>query len=268
MLQLRREDVCVVCSSALVAGSRAWWDAESRTVTCTVCRQATIGSGPARIGRSELDRGRPGASVAREYQRRKSSREARTRDAHPRIGGLLLAVRSAPQHELAFHRGELGERAVGASLEKRTADGPAIVLHDRRMPGGFGNIDHLAISPNGVFVIDAKNYDGKVRVVKPFFGPPKLLINERNRTKLLDGLDRQVSTVGDALRASGQPAVPIQGVLCFTDADLPLLGTLKIRGHILVYRKALAKRLNATGPLGPSAIDALARALASALPSA
>jgi hypothetical protein len=31
---------------------------------------------------------------------------------------------------------------------------------------------------------------------------------------------------------------------------LPLLGTLKIRRHILVYRKALAKRLNAERSLG------------------
>lgn len=218
--------------------------------------------------RSELDRGQPGASVAREHRRRKSSREARTREAHPWIGGLLLALRGAPRHESAFHRGELGETAVAAYLKKRTARGPAVLLHDRRMPGGYGNIDHLAIAPNGVFVIDAKNVKGKVRVANPLFGAAKLMIRGRDSTKLIDGLDRQVHAVRRALMASGHPSVPVQGVLCFVSADLPSFGTLKIRGHCLLHRRALAKRLNKGGPLQSPAIDLLARALAGALPSA
>jgi hypothetical protein len=41
-----------------------------------------------------------------------------------------------------------------------------------------------------------------------------------------------------------------------------------IGGHVLLYRKALARRLNAKGPLDAAAIDALARRLATALPAA
>jgi Nuclease-related domain len=218
--------------------------------------------------RSELDRGQPGASVAREHRRRKSSREARTREAHPWIGGLLLALRAAPRHESAFHRGELGEAAVAAYLEKRTARGPTVLLHDRRMPGGYGNIDHLAIAPNGVFVIDAKNIKGKVRVVNPLFGAAKLMIRGRDRTKLIDGLDRQVHVVRRALTASGHPNVSVHGVLCFVSADLPLFGTLTIRGDRLLHRRALARRLNKNGPLQLATIDLLAHALVAALPSA
>jgi hypothetical protein len=55
--------------------------------------------------------------------------------------------------------------------------------------------------------------------------------------------------------------------LCFTTADLPL-GTLKMRGHLLLYRKALAKRLDADGPLQLAAIDTLAHTLVVALPPA
>jgi len=136
------------------------------------------------------------------------------------------------------------------------------------MPGGRGNIDHLAIAPTGVFVIDAKNIKGKVRVAKPLFGATKLRVAGRNRTKLIDGLDRQVSAVRDALAANGHADVPVQGVLCFTIADLPLLGTLKMRGHLLLYRKGLARRLNASGPLQSPAIEALAHSLTAALPPA
>jgi hypothetical protein len=60
----------------------------------------------------------------------------------------------------------------------------------------------------------------------------------------------------------------MQGVLCFTRADLRLLGTLQIRGHLLLYRKALAQRLNADGALDADTIDRIARDLATALPSA
>jgi hypothetical protein len=217
---------------------------------------------------AELDRGRPGASVAREHQRRKSNRETRTREAHPRIGGLLLALSGTPRHETAFRLGELGEKAVAASLERGTKQGLAIVLHDRRMPGGHGNIDHLVIAPTGVFVVDAKDIKGKVRVENPLFGAARLMIAGRNRTKLIDGLDRQVAAVRRALAANNHADVPVQGALCFTKADLPLLGTLKMRGHLLLHRRALIKRLNASGPLGPSAIDTLARTLAGALPPA
>jgi hypothetical protein len=214
----------------------------------------------------QLDRGRAGASVGREYRRRRHNRETRTLRAHPRIGPLLLALRSAPQHEKAFRLGELGERAVADTLE-RLAVGSA-VLHDRRMPGGYGNIDHLAIVSSGVFVIDAKGYRGKVRVLTPLFGPQRLLIAGRERTKLIDGLDRQVAAVREALAASGHPGVPVRGVLCFTIADLPFFGSLKIRGHLLLHRRSLLKRLRGEGPLGTHAIEVLTRTLSSALPPA
>lgn len=38
------------------------------------------------------------------------------------------------------------------------------VLHDRRVPGTRGNIDHLVVAPAGIFVVDAKRYDGLIRV--------------------------------------------------------------------------------------------------------
>ena len=212
-----------------------------------------------------VDRGRAGASAGREYERRKVQREARTRAAHPIIGDALLAVRGQPQHETAFRRGAAGEAAVAESLERRVEGGSAILLHDRRMPRGRGNIDHLAVAPAGVFVIDAKDWSGKVRVATPLLGASKLLIAGRDRTSLIEGLERQVVAVHDTL---GSADVPIHSVLCFTKADLPLLGVTRIRGHVLLYRKALAKRLNASGPLGSDEIESLARQLAIAFPPA
>ncbi len=123
------------------------------------------------------------------------------------------------------------------------------------MPRGRGDIDLLAIAPAGVFVIDAKALKGSVRINRPLFGKSQLMINGRDRTKLLAGLDRQLEAVRQVLGANGHAGITARGVLCFTQADLPLFGTLEMRGHQLLYRKALAERLNATGPLNPAAIN-------------
>lgn len=264
VLKLRRPGRCAACGDELPAGARARWDAEARTVTCPDCPGASVAP-PGH--QAPVDRGTAGASAIREHERRRRNREQRTREAHPRLGGLLLALRDAPQHEVAFRRGAQGEAAVAGSLEARTADSATVLLHDRRMPGGRGNIDHLAIAPSGVFVIDAKDWTGKISVATPRLGNSKLLIAGRDRTKLIDGLDRQVAAVRAALVGTMEDW-PVQGVLCFTQADLPLLGTTRMRSHLLLYRKALAKRLNALGPFSGEQIDATARALAAAFPPA
>lgn len=268
MLKLRRADVCVSCSGELAAGTQAWWDRTQRTVTCTPCHETTSTPEPTEAARPELDRGHAGASVAREYERRKHSREVRTREKHPHIGGLLLAVREAPQTEKAFHQGEVGELKVGAFLDKCAGDGTMVVLHDRRMPGGHGNIDHLAVASTGVFVIDAKAIKGKVGVQTPLFGQQKLRVRGRDRTNLIDGLDRQVTVVRDALGKSGHGEVSVQGVLCFTDADLPLIGGKEIREHLLLGRKGVRKRLQKQGPISSEAMSAIAKVIATALPPA
>jgi hypothetical protein len=215
-----------------------------------------------------LDRGRPGASAAREYRRRRDNREARVRRRHPHIGGLLLALGASPQHERAFEQGRLGEETVARSLERRLAGGPAALLHDRRMPGGYGNIDHLAVAPRGVYVIDAKAIKGKVRVRPGRPGSSRLQINGRTRNKLVLGLARRVEAVRAELAALGHGDLPTTGVLCFTEADFPLFRRMQIDGYLLRHRRALAKELNAAGPLTAQAIDSLARSLSARFPPA
>lgn len=251
VMSLRRAGACVQCRTPLPVGARAYWDAVAKTVTCLICHE----------GPGEVERGTAGASAAREHARRRAKREERVRTAHPHIGGLVLSLRDAPQHEKAWRRGADGERSVGAALEQRTT---AIVMHDRRMPGGRGNIDHIAIAPSGVYVVDAKDLDGRVAVSRSLFGRERLLVDGRNRTELVEGVERQVAAVSSALL----PEVRVHGVLCFTRADLPMFGTPRMRSVLVLYRRALAKRLNGSGDLGPSEIDSIERTLAVAFPPA
>lgn len=276
LLKLRWSARCSVCRRPLDAGARASWDSETRLVTCAACLSAGGEPAPAEPVPSEvsaptramLDRGRPGAGAHREYRRRRDNREARVRQRHPHIGGLLLALAGSPQHERAFERGRLGEETVARSLERRLARGPAVLLHDRRMPHSYANIDHLAVAPRGVYVIDAKAIRGKVQVRPGPSGAARLQVNGRTRNKLVFGLARQVDAVRGQLDAHGHRDAPVTGVLCFTEADFPLFGRTHVEGYLLRHPRPLAKELNASGPFTPRAIEALARDLQEWFPPA
>lgn len=192
-----------------------------------------------------IDLGVPGASARREYERR---------------------------HRESWATGAEGEEQLGAHLTKHCPE--AIVLHDRRIPGSRANIDHVAVAPSGVYVIDAKRYKGKIAVRKPLFGEARLEIAGRNRTKLVAGLERQLEVVRAALAAT-VPEMPVHGCFCFLNpagqsggSGIPLLRTLRIDGYELFYPRRLSKRLNAAGALSPESRRDVAALLAAALPSA
>jgi hypothetical protein len=147
-----------------------------------------------------------------------------------------------------------------------------IVLHDRRMPRSRANLDHLAVAPSGVYVIDAKRYKGKIEVQKPFFGEPRLLIACRNKTKLVEGLARQLEAVRDAFTET-VPEMPVHACFCFLNparqagsSGLPLLRTLSIDGFPLLYPRRLSKRLNSPGALTARSCREVAELLARAFP--
>jgi hypothetical protein len=215
----------------------------------------------------ELDLGTAGAGARREHARRAAAREQRARKRHPHIGGLLLALQDAPQHQEAWARGAAGEERVARSLTERV--GPSLVLlHDRGIPGSRANIDHIAVAPGGVWVIDAKRYKGKVAVERPWLGQAKLKIAGRDRTKLITALKAQVALVQAALPPAAGTSILVHGALCFVDTDLPWLRAVKFDGCELLYPRALAKRLNAPGPLSDERVHALARTLAAQFPVA
>ena len=91
--------------------------------------------------------GTAGASARREHERRKTRRESGVRERHPRIGGVILALQDAPQHETSWERGGGGEEVVAQALAKRCPQIP--VLHDRRIPGSPANIDHIGVAATG-----------------------------------------------------------------------------------------------------------------------
>ncbi|MDI3195671.1 MULTISPECIES: nuclease-related domain-containing protein [unclassified Pseudarthrobacter] len=117
------------------------------------------------------------------------------------------------------------------------------VLHDRRIPGSKANIDHIAITHGGIWVIDAKRYKGRpeLKIEGGILRPrvEKLLIGRRDCTKLVDGVIKQVDLVRDLVGH-----VPVTGALCFVEADWPLIGgAFSTRGVHVLRPKRLARLL-------------------------
>jgi hypothetical protein len=261
-MRLRYAGTCRVCEVELPAKAEAIYERDTKTVRCLSHEEAKAEA------MAELDPGLPGASARQEFERRAAKREAKIRAAHPKLGGLIHAVTDDPQSTRAWNTGALGEERLGARLNELSTE-TLRVLHDRRIPGTRANIDHLAVTPNGVYVIDAKKYAGRpsLRVEGGILRPrvEKLMVGSRNCTKLVDGMHKQMEVVTGVLGSE----IPVHGVLCFVEADWPLLGgAFRTRDVLVVWPKKLYPQLQAEGPLEVASIDQLHRQLAQALPPA
>jgi hypothetical protein len=91
----------------------------------------------------------------------------------PRLGlvlGGLAAVaagwglwfRPSPE-AIAWRQGAAGERRTARLLDPLERQG-WVVLHDLAVPSSRANIDHLVIGPGGVFVVDSKQYRGRLQL--------------------------------------------------------------------------------------------------------
>ena len=101
------------------------------------------------------------------------------------------------------------------------------LLHDRRAAGTRGNVDHLVIAPAGVFVVDAKRYEGLIRV-RDVGGllkvDERLFVGRRDCSTLADNMGRQVEAVERVLRSvPAKPLPPVIPVLCSVRGEWPLL---------------------------------------------
>ena len=216
--------------------------------------------------------GAAGASAQREYERRKNERETRIRDAHPRLGGVLLALSDDPQSTRAWAVGARGEELLGRRLDGLAERGVR-VLHDRRIPPTKANIDHIAVGSSGVFVIDAKRYKGcpSLRVEGGILRPrtEKLMVGSRDCTKLVDGVHKQLDRVRTALDRADLAAVPVRGMLCFVEADWPLIGgAFTISELDILWPRKAVEHLVKPGSLDEAAVQRVHRALADAFPPA
>lgn len=261
-MRLRYAAVCRLCGTDLAARADAIYEKATKTVRCVNCSPPvpTAGGdaqpditvvGPATAPKQappDAPPSRAGSSARREYERRKAKDEERLRQKWGRLGGVAVALSDERQSTKAWATGAVGEERLGVRLDGCVSASLA-VLHDRLIPGSRANIDHLAITPGGIWIIDAKRYKGRPRleieggILRPRVD--KLIVGRRNCTKLVDGVQKQVAVVREI---AGQ--VPVIGALCFVDADWPLIGgSFTTRGVHVLWPKLLTKMLCKEGPV-------------------
>ncbi|MGZ4556022.1 MAG: nuclease-related domain-containing protein [Mycobacteriaceae bacterium] len=273
--RLRYTGTCRGCRQSIPAGHWAAYHLSAKQVECLGCSDTTA---PPDLPNS-VDRvatpvtGTAGASARREYERQVAKHEERLRSKYPRLGGLFVALSGEPQSTRAWATGARGEELLATRLDTLAVSG-VLTLHDRRIPRTRANIDHIAVGPAGVFVLDAKRYRGHPdrRADGGFLRPrtETLTVGRRDCTKLLDGMKQQLSLVRAVLTDSVEYAeVPLRGMLCFVEADWPLIGgSFTIHGVDVLWPAKAAKKLAAEGPLTAEHRAAIHRRLADAFPPA
>ncbi|GAA1934253.1 hypothetical protein GCM10009797_29590 [Nocardioides hwasunensis] len=103
-----------------------------------------------------------------------------------------------------WERGADGEAAVARALEALPEGW--VVLHDLAWPcRQRANLDHVVVGPSGVFVVDAKNWSGRIEVRDQV-----LRQNGRQREQTVSSVTAAAIAVGELVEP-----VPCVGVLCF-----------------------------------------------------
>lgn len=126
-------------------------------------------------------------------------------------------------------KGVIGELGVAADLEYLAQEYGLTVLHDLAIPGSKANIDHILISPKVVFVIDAKNYTGIVKVGAGKDGVKKLRVGGKDQTPLAEKLKGYAAKV-DMLLKSENVGVKVVPLLAFYKATFHDESQLTING--------------------------------------
>jgi hypothetical protein len=280
LLKLRREDSCADCKTTIAAGESAHWYATERVVRCHACGPSVIDServAAVEVMLVETTTTVPvvltepidvaGGSAQREYDKRSARESAKKeqrvaadadwrkaiKSERPVLGRIASALTAKPQitpesqPTQAWKVGAEGERRVAHVLAEASG---IEVLHDRLVPGSRANIDHIAIGPSGVFVIDAKKYKGPIEVRNVgglFRVDERLYVNGRDRSKLAEGVLGQVDVVRAAL-GDGFAGVAVRGVLCFIGCEWGWIMRMKrIKGVTALWPAALAEHVAVPG---------------------
>ena len=280
-LHLKRANNCIVCGMRIEIGQNAFWSPSRHSIKCLSHDETYISpisdvSGaqsfdPPNGAQSPLNAGTPGGSAKAQADRRVKQRQDRVNERFPRAGKYLLRIFPEPQSTKAWQAGAKGEIGAGLELEKLAPLYGFKVIHDRLIPGSKANIDHIAITRSGIFVIDAKNYSGKIRIVDQagFLETPNpiLYVGGRNCTHLVTKMHYQVDIVQRVLR-NRSIEMPVTGVLAFYRGDWELLSSIfpqEVIQGVLVNNKGIEKILNRDGDFSLEEIDHVTKTLASKL---
>jgi Nuclease-related domain len=165
------------------------------------------------------------------------------------VAGWGLRFQPSPE-ATAWRRGAGGERRTARLLAPLERHGWA-VLHDLALPGSRANLDHLAIGPGGVFVIDSKQYRGRLQL-----DPSGRLWH--GRYPLAPALGAVSFEADQAARVLPDPNVVVLPIVAVHGAQVPW-GKVVVDGVPVVSARRLPTMLRTLpAVLGPERVAALA----------
>jgi Nuclease-related domain len=256
-------------------------DRDERLLTGRDRQRPSVGD-PMVAVRVRASVGRPGASAQADYRRRRATEIAAWARGLPwRAAAVLaagaaaglLATQFAPHmtplavamavaglgwllrfrvsdDTLAWRRGANGERRSARLLSPLERHGWAI-LHDLAIPGSQANIDHLAIGPGGVLVIDSKQYRGRLRLdgYGMLWHGHQLLVSTLRKVRWAADQADEVLGIAD---------IQVAAIVAVHGASVPW-GALRAEGVTVVPARRLPDLLWALPPvLGPERVAWLA----------
>lgn len=173
---------------------------------------------------------------AEERARRAAARVERLRRELSEVE-LRERLQAAERAHHAWTAGAEGERLVAQTLAELDAHGWRF-LHDVHWPGRrSANLDHVAVGPGGVVVVDAKKWSGTVRI-----GDGHLRQNGYRRDRELEGVARATAAVAALLPPEHRAST--RGLLCLVDqpirptrtrSGVPVVG----RAHLVHHLRSL-----------------------------
>lgn len=234
-ITVRRVGSCSTCGEVIPIGSKALWNQTERTLVCLSHSGAEAPKLEMELGAT--DRGKAGGSALAMHQKFQDRDETKTkrdqevfRISHPFLSRYIIPKARTSHQTQVWGKGAEGEVEVGRILDDLAIKYGFVAIHDRQMPRSKANIDHMAVTSTGIFIVDAKNYQGKIevrgRLDQMVGGSSQLWIGGRNKTKLVDDVNKQILAVENVLEKVGLN-FPVFGALAFYKAKWDLPGFLR-----------------------------------------
>lgn len=214
----------------------------------------------------------PAAPLPTRRSLREAAGQRRSGTPHGRAGlfSRVLTVKAFRTRNSEGGRRNRADGLVAELLASASAHG-VVGLRHRRIPGQRGTVQHLAIGPSGVFVIEVlqarkASVEGRLREGA---SSSDLLVDGQDMTTAVTATVRRVEAVGAVLVGAGLGDVPVTGVLCVVDGLLPLgISDLEVRGVHVVAPTTLTSLVSRPGLLDPEHRLTLQEFFAEQLPSA
>lgn len=208
---------CEICKLNFPVGSEVYWNPNSHKIRCSV----DLNGLPHTFNQNkefELAGIRARTKGLRLFENRKANVFEKNPKWSP-VRDIRLFILEIGPDSLNWLKGQTGELETSNILRDYIDGETSYLLNDRKLPKSSGNIDHLAINSSGVFVIDAKNWTGKIEsknMKSKNGGFLVLKINNYRNSTAIKSIQKQVLSVQNSMDQLPKP-LEVFGIISFLE---------------------------------------------------